>query len=312
MNRRGFICNATAMGAALALPGMVPAATIPMTKMATRPIPGTGEALPIVGFGNSQAFRDGDYEASRKLLDILIENGGSFVDSWSTNQKVLGRYMHEHDAKRELFLGTNVVADDAQENKAAIRYAKEMQGKAALDLLQLPNPPNFKKQWRLMRDAKEAGQARYIGLAIASSRYYKTVETLLRSGSADFIQVNYSILETQTGERILPLARDKGVAVVTNRPFVNGQYFPLVKDRELPAWAADFDCQSWAQFSLKFILANPAVNCVITETSKTRHAIDNLSAGFGRLPDERARKQMRELMQAFLATAKERPQLRSG
>jgi aryl-alcohol dehydrogenase-like predicted oxidoreductase len=125
------------------------------------------------------------------------------------------------------------------------------------------------------------------------------VESLISSGTTDFVQLNYSILETESGERLLPLARDKGVAVITNRPFVNGQWFPLVKDRELPDWAEEFDCRSWAQFSLKFILANPAVNCVITETSKPHHAADNLSAGFGRLPDENARARMIELIQSF-------------
>lgn len=312
VNRREFIRDAGALGAVLSLPQTVAAGTMPTLKMATRPIPSTGEQLPIVGLGNSQSFREGDYESSRQLLDVLLDSGGSFVDSWSSNQEVLGRYMHEHDAKHKLFLATNVGADNVQDSDAAIRYAKEMQGKVTLDLLQLPNPGDFKAQWRLMRDAKEAGHARYIGLAIARTRYYKMVEALLQSGTADFIQVNYSILETHTGERLLPLARDKGVAVVTNRPFVNGQYFPLVRDRELPAWASDFDCNSWAQFSLKFILANPAVNCVITETSKTKHAIDNLSAGFGRLPDEATRKRMQELMQGFLATSKEPPELRKG
>jgi diketogulonate reductase-like aldo/keto reductase len=312
MNRREFMRDASALGAVLTLSGAVVAEPVPVKKMATRPIPGTGEPLPLVGLGNSQVFRDGDYEASRQLLDILVENGGSFIDSWSSNQKVLGRYMHEHDAKHKLFLATNVGADNVEDSNAAIRYAKEMQGKAVLDLLQLPNPGNFKKQWRLMRDAKEAGHARYIGLAIARSRYYEMVEDLLQSGTADFIQVNYSILETHTGDRLLPLARDKGVAVVTNRPFVNGQYFPLVKDQELPDWAADFDCDSWAQFSLKFILANPAVNCVITETSKPHHATDNLSAGFGRLPDEKTRSRMQELIRGFLAAAKETPELRRG
>jgi len=299
MNRREFICEASALGAALSLPYAVSAKNVQTKEMAMRPIPGTGELLPIVGFGNSESFRNGDYENSRKLLDVLVDSGGSFVDSWSSSQKVLGRYMHEHGAKNKLFLATNVGAKNAKESNAAIRYAKEMQGKAVLDLLQLPNPSDFETQWRLMRNAKDEGHARYIGLAISRKRYYDMVESSIRSGKIDFIQLNYSILETGSGERLLPLARNKGVAVVTNRPFVNGEYFPLVRDRKLPAWAADFDCHSWAQFSLKFILANPAVNCVITETSKTRHAIDNLSAGFGRLPDEKTRKKMLQLMQSF-------------
>ncbi len=299
MNRREFMLDAGALGAALSLPFSVAAATMPVMKMATRPIPGTEEQLPIVGFGNSQSFRDGDYENSEKLLDELVNHGGSVVDSWSSNQEVIGRYIHEHDAKQKLFLANNVSAQNQEDSDGAIRYAKETQGKAVLDLLQLPNPSNFKKQWRLMRSAKDDGHARFIGLAFSRGRFDDTAIKLLESGTTDFIQVSYSILEPESAERLLPLARDKGVAVIINRPFVNGEYFPLVRDKQLPDWAADFDCESWAQFSLKFILANPAVNCVITETTKTKHAIDNLSAGFGRLPDENTQVEMQRLLQSF-------------
>lgn len=299
MNRREFIRDAGAVGAALSLPNIIAAQAVETARMPTRPIPSSGELLPIIGLGNSQSFRDGDYENSRKLLDILIGNGGSFVDSWSSIQEILGRYMHEHDAKSKLFLANNVGATSAQDSDAAIRYAKEAQGKAVLDLLQLPNPGDFDKQWRLTRDAKEEGHARYIGIAISRSSYYDLVDSVINSGTADFVQLNYSMLEPKSGSRLLPLAREKGVAVVVNRPFINGQYFALVKDRTLPSWAAEFDCGSWAQFSLKYILANPAVNCVLTETSKTKHAIDNLSAGFGRLPDEKTRVRMLELIRSF-------------
>ena len=125
------------------------------------------------------------------------------------------------------------------------------------------------------------------------------IESLLQSDTADFVQLNYSMLEPESGERLLPMARDKGVAVVTNRPFVNGAYFPLVSGKTLPDWAAEFDCDSWAQFSIKYILANLAVNCVLTETNKTHHAVDNLSAGFGRLPDEKTRSRMLALLRSF-------------
>ena len=299
MNRREFIRDAGAVGAVLSLTNAIADQAVEMARMPTRPIPSSGELLPIVGLGNSQSFRDGNYENSRKLLDILIGHGGSFVDSWSSVQEILGRYMHEHDAKSKLFLANNIGATSAQDSGAAIRYAKETQGKAVLDLLQLPNPGDFDKQWRLTRDAKEQGHARYIGIAISRSRYYDLVESLINSGTADFIQVNYSMLEPESGDRLLPVARDKGVAVVVNRPFINGQYFALVKDRTLPSWAAEFDCQSWAQFSLKYILANLAVNCVLTETSKIKHAIENLSAGFGSLPDEKTRVHMLELIRSF-------------
>ena len=191
MNRREFIRDAGAVGAALSLTNAIADQAVETARMPTRPIPSSGELLPIIGLGNSQSFRDGDYENSRKLLDILIGNGGSFVDSWSSIQEILGRYMHEHDAKSKLFLANNVGATSAQDSDAAIRYAKEAQGKAVLDLLQLPNPTDFDKQWRLMRDAKEGGHARYIGIAISGRSYYDLVESLKKGWPADFVQLKY-------------------------------------------------------------------------------------------------------------------------
>ena len=115
---------------------------------------------------------------------------------------------------------------------------------------------------------------------------------LINDGALDFIQVNYSMMEPEAANEILPLAQEKGVAVVINRPFMNGNYFGMVSGQKLPEWAADFDCETWAQFALKFILSHPAVNCAITETSSPEHAIDNIGAGFGRMPDENDRKRL--------------------
>ena len=174
-----------------------------------------------------------------------------------------------------------------------------MQGKESLDLLQLQRPNEFERQWKRLRNWKDKGMTRHIGLAVSGERYFPMTEKLLKSGTADFVQLNYSMIEPESGERLLPLAQDHGVAVVTNRPFINGRYFPLVSGHELPGWAAEFDCESWAQFSIKYILANPAVNCVLTETTKAHHAADNLSAGIGRLPDEKTRARMLELIRSF-------------
>lgn len=299
MNRRKFVSDAVAFGATLTLPFPALGEPAQSGKMLMRTIPGTQESLPIVGFGNSQSFRDNDYENSSKLLEVLIEKGGSFVDTGESSQVVIGRYMAEHHAREKLFLGTNVGADPSRDSQTDITEALKLQGRAVLDLLQLARPTDIDAQWRSMRGAKDDGHTRYIGVAIARNSFYDMLETVIESGTSDFVQLNYSMLEPQSGKRLLPLARDHGVAVVVNRPFMNGEYFSLVKDRQLPEWAGEFDCHSWAQFSLKYILANPVVNCVLTETSKTHHAIDNLSAGFGRLPDEKTRNRMMQLMQSF-------------
>lgn len=303
INRREFLKLSSSSLAMLPLLG--PSSVIAGTAkhMPTRLIPSSGEALPVLGLGQSAAFRNGDLALSSELLDILIKFGGRFVDTGSSSQQVLGQYMSKRQAHDQLFLGTNVFSTTGDELRDEIRRAQEVQGKSTLDLVQMRSLKDLDQQWRNLLDAKEAGLVRHVGFATARRAYYEPLMTLMKTGTVDFIQVNYSILEQQTADRVLPLAQEKGIAVVTNRPFVNGQYFPLVSGRDLPEWAEEFDCHSWAQFSLKFILANPAVNCVLTETTKTKHAVDNLSAGLGRLPDEATRQKMTELIRSFIPDA---------
>jgi diketogulonate reductase-like aldo/keto reductase len=297
MKRRKFLRDA---GAAAVL------ATLPLgiyareseTKIPSRSIPSTGEQLPILGFGSSATFSGDDFAIAAALLDALRDAGGKFVDTWPPAQPTLGRYARENSAHDDLFFGTNITPRNADANRNALATAKENQGKETLDLIQLPRPADINWQWPVVEKWKDEGHARYIGIAVTGQQFFDDVESLLQSGTPDFIQINYSMMEPESGERLLPLARDKGVAVVTNRPFINGQYFPKVAGKDLPGWAADFDCHSWAQFSLKWILANPIVNCTLTETTKLHHAVDNLSAGLGRLPDARER----DRMQAFIRT----------
>ena len=295
MKRRKFLQDAGATFALATLPLSIGAQET-QAKISTRPIPATGEPLPIVGFGSSSIFSGTDFAGAAALLDALRDAGGKFIDTWPPAQATLGRYASENSAHNDLFLGTNISPRNADSNRKALATAKEKQGKKTLDLIQLPRPTDITWQWPVVRKWKEEGHARYIGIAVTGQQFFDDVESLLQSGETDFIQINYSMMEPESGERLLPLARDKGVAVVTNRPFMNGQYFPRVAGRDLPEWAADFDCESWAQFSLKWILANPIVNCTLTETTKLHHAVDNLSAGLGRLPDD----QERARMQAYL------------
>ena len=142
------------------------------------------------------------------------------------------------------------------------------------------------------RALKEEGLLRYVGIGRPHKRFYPAMMQLMQDDVVDFIQVNYSMLEPEAADEIIPMAMDKGVAVVINRPFINGDYFGLVKGHNLPDWAAEFDCESWAQFSLKYIVSHPGINCVLTETSNPEHVVDNLGAGFGRRPDPKTRERM--------------------
>ena len=288
-DRRDFIRYASAALAALTSP-LIRADQ--KTQLPTRPIPGTDEQLPIIGFGNSSAFRSGDLDVTRQLLDVFLESGGAYIDAGLSGSETIGRVLSERSANDKVFVGSYIDSTDGTAARDEIEALQKAQGKATLDLVHTRNINHLESNPQVYGQWKDDGLTRYVGVARSNSSFYDQIVRLMNAGSVDFIQVNYSMLEPEAAERVLPLAQEKGVAVLINRPFVNGQYFSIVKEHELPAWAADFDCHSWAQFSLKYILAHPAVNCVLTETSKPHHAIDNLQAGFGRLPDEAMRQRM--------------------
>lgn len=271
-------------------------------QMHKRLIPGTDEYLPIVGFGNSQAFRNGDVELSRRLLEILLDRGGSYVDVGGSSALLVAGIMKEKQASDELFLGTYIRSLDAAEMRQEAKQVIDAQGDdSPLDLVLSANLEEYGANAGKFQQLKEEGIARFVGVARHRASYHQEMIRLMEAGVVDFVQVNYSMLEPEAEERLLPIAQDKGIAILVNRPFINGQYFPLVKGRELPPWAKEFDCHSWAQFSIKFIASHPAVTCVLTETSKPKHAMDNLAGGMGRMPDEKTRNKMREVIRAFAA-----------
>jgi predicted aldo/keto reductase-like oxidoreductase len=252
----------------------------------TRPIPGTDDTLPIMGFGNSQAFRSGDLELSRQLVKILLEHGGSYIDAGGDSFLFLAELMREQDLQNRLFLApySGSMQWDVM-RREAVAFVEAQGNSEPLDLLLSADLAEYGSHADNFRRLKEEGLTRYVGVARHRESYHQEMMDLMEAGVVDFVQVNYSMLEPEAEKRLLPMAQDKGVAILTNRPFLNGEYFKLVKGHELPAWTQEFDCHSWAQFSLKFIVSNPAVTCVLTETAKPHHAVDNLGGGMGRLPD---------------------------
>lgn len=283
------------------------AASIPLSALAEqvrtlprRAIPGTDESLAIVGLGNSNAFRQGDVELSRELIGLFLEYGGSYVDTSGSSRDTVGTIMREQDAHEQMFLGTYIEGEDLRSMRDEIARVLDVQGGDTLDLVLSRSPIDFGERRDQFQRLKDDGLTRYTGVARSNKRFYSSIMELMNDGALDFIQVNYSIMEPEAAEEILPLAQEKGIAVIINRPFINGDFFGIVRGQELPEWATDFDCDSWAQFSLKYILANPAVNCVLTETSNPRHAINNFGAGFGRLPDADERKRMEAVIRALM------------
>jgi aryl-alcohol dehydrogenase-like predicted oxidoreductase len=297
-SRREFIRYTGAALAAASTP--FPALAEPVRQLTRRKIPGTDESLAVVGYGNARAFGEGDMDVSRELIDLFLEHGGSYVDTSGNGRNTIGTIMRERNAHDQLFLGTYINGEDLQSMRDEIAEVLDVQGGESLDLVLSRAPIDFGKRRDQYRQLKEDGVTRYVGVGRYNERFYPPMMELMNDGAVDLIQVNYSMMEPGAADEILPLAQEKNIAVIINRPFMNGDYFGMVRGQELPEWAADFDCDSWAQFSLKYILANPTVNCVLTETSNPEHAIDNLGAGFGRLPDADERKRMEAVIRALM------------
>lgn len=290
-NRREFLKLSGAAAMATVAPASGSAGD---TMLRTRRIPGTDESLPIIGLGNSQAFIKGDISASSAVLETFFRHGGAYVDVSGQSRYTVGRIVADKDMQQQSFLGNYLAGQNITQLRTEIAELQAIQGGGALDLSMKRDVSDLTARADEFRALREEGLIRHIGIGRPHKRFYPAIMQLMKDGAVDFIQVNYSLMEPDAADRILPLARDLDIAVVINRPFINGKYFDLIKGHELPGWASEFECASWAQFSLKYIVSNPAVNCVLTETTNPKHVIDNLGAGIGKLPDRKMREKMRD------------------
>ena len=300
-NRREFLIQALGLGALLSRPGRV----LAQERLPTRTIPGTAEALPVVGFGSSKPVLESPTEGTEPIANVLrtlLEFGGRVVDTSPRTEEIdreFGRVLQDFEVRDRLFLTAKINTNGEQSGIDQWRQTQRLFGRPTLDLLQVESLRDVDLHWPNVRAWKDSGEARYIGVTVAAKARHGLLETFMKENSPDFVHMNYSPMENAAEERLLPLARDSGMAVLINRPFMNGSYFGMVAGRQLPAWAADFDCETWAQFSLKYVLANPAVTCVLTETTNPEHMEENIRAAFGRLPDEATKRRMRELVRGF-------------
>lgn len=265
----------------------------------SRPIPVSGEMIPVVGLGTWRVFDVGGAQAARAplkdVLKSLLELGGRVVDSspmYGTAESVVGDLAAELAITGKLFLATKVWTSGREAGVAQMEQSLQRLRAQRLDLIQIHNLLDWRTHLRTLRAWKAAGRIRYLGVTHYTSSAYDELERVLRAETLDFVQVNYSLGEREAERRILPLARDRGVAVLANRPFAEGGLFQRVRAQAVPPWAAEFDCDSWAQFFLKWILANPAVTCAIPGTSRPQHLTDNLKAAVGTLPDAAMRDRM--------------------
>jgi diketogulonate reductase-like aldo/keto reductase len=267
------------------------------TSMLQRKIPSSGESLPAIGLGTSRVFdvgKDADErEPLAQVLRLLVEAGASVVDTapmYGRAQQVIGHLTA--GMRKDLFLATKVLMEGRDEGIRQMDESLEYLGTDSVDLMQVHNLVDWRVQLDSLRSLKEEGRVRYLGITHYRTSAFPALEEIMLETPLDFVQLNYSLLTPDAEQRLLPLAADKGIAIMVNRPFERGAVFDKVYRRPLPGYAADLGINSWGQFFLKWILGNRAVTCVIPATSSPKHMIDNLAAGIGPIPDESMRTRM--------------------
>lgn len=267
--------------------------------MLQRLIPSSGEKLPIVGVGSWQQFDVGaaamDREPLREVLKSMDKLGGRVIDAspmYGRSEKVIGDLTTELRVNDRVFLATKVWTTGRQAGIDQMKDSISKMGRTKIDLMQVHNLQDYQTHLRTLKDWKEQGRIRYIGVTHYVDSAHARLEQIVKSKLVDFVQFNYSIGSRHAEGSLLKAARDHGVAVLINEPFEQGALFRVVKGKALPPWAAEIGIASWAQFFLKYILGDPAVTCVIPGTSDVKHLIDNMGAGMGPLPDQATRKKM--------------------
>ncbi len=299
IRRRTFLKSSCALAAGvLAWPQWLMAGKrVPITKA----IPSTGESLPVIGMGSSRTFDVGsDAEVRAQLAPVLqtfFDQGGALIDSspmYGSAEQVIGDLLKQTTNKEALFAATKVWTDGKQAGIEQMQQSMERMGVKQFDLMQIHNLRDWQVHLETLKAWKEEGRIRYIGITTSHGRDHEELEAALEREHFDFVQLSYNIADRAVEQRLLPLAAERKTAVLVNRPYQRGGLFQTVKGTALPEWAAEIDCSSWGQFFLKFIISHPAVTCVIPATTKIHHMLDNMGAGFGRLPDDQMRGRMLE------------------
>ena len=268
-------------------------------NMARRVIPSTGELLPVIGLGTSRVFDTNLSQSSlnprKKIVKALLDHGGSLIDTspmYGMAEEVTGKIAKDLKVNDQLFLATKVWIEGKEEGETQMKESSKKLNKAVIDLMQIHNLLDWKSHIKTLYDWKERGKINYIGISHFRSSAFSQVEKIIEKERIDFAQFNYSLNEREAENRLLPLCKEKGVATMINRPFMRGKLFKAVAKKKLPIWAYEYNINTWSQFFLKFILANPAVTSIIPATSNPVHMVDNLIGGIGPIPEMDLQKQM--------------------
>jgi diketogulonate reductase-like aldo/keto reductase len=308
MTRREAMRLIGVSGAGLFLPVRASRAQAKLesSAMLTRAIPSSREKLPVIGLGTWRAFDvDLTSDTRRQLEEVLslfVKLGGRVIDTspmYGRAEQVIGDLTSALGIRDNLFLATKVWTRGKESGIKSMERSMTLLRAKQIDLMQVHNLVDVQTQLATLRQWKEQRRIRYLGITHHEAGAFADVEKIMQREKLDFVQINYSLMEREAEERLLPLAQERGVAVIVNRPFGGGDLFGRVRSKPLPDWAADLDCRSWAQFFLKWIVAHPAVTCAIPATDKPRHLEDNMRGGIGRLPDAKMRQQMVELVSSL-------------
>jgi diketogulonate reductase-like aldo/keto reductase len=303
-SRRQFLqTSATASLMVSLAPGVALAAESAVIK---KTIPSSGERLSVIGLGTSRTFDvNSDNAVTSPLMAVMqafFDNGGQLIDSspmYGSAEAVTGALVKQAANKQDIFTATKVWTDGKREGIEQMERSMQRLGVEQIDLMQIHNLRDWQTHIDTLVDWKAEGRIRYLGITTSHGRDHDELEEILQQLPLDFVQFSYNILNRTAEQRLLPIAREKGIATLINRPYQRGSLFRKVKGKSLPAWAAEFDCASWGQFFLKFIAAHPAVTCIIPATSRLKHMVDNMAAGYGRLPDEATRQRMIRFIEAL-------------
>ena len=275
------------------------AAAQPAQSLLTRPIPASGEALPVVGLGSWITFNVGNDPVARdaraEVVRAFFAEGGRLIDSspmYGSSQPVIGHALAKLGHPAALFSAEKVWVGDAARGAGQMAASRAHWGVPRFDLMQVHNLLAWEEHLPRLQAMKAAGQLRYVGISTSEGRRHAELERILRTQAIDFVQLTYNLLDREAEQRLLPLAQERRIAVIVNRPFRQGDLLDRLSGRPLPAWAREIGCDSWAQVALKFVVSHPAVTCAIPATSQVAHLRQNMGAAHGRLPDATLRARM--------------------
>ena len=304
ISRRRFIQDLGLLSAGITL---MPQAVFGQARQPVRrAIPSSGERIPVIGMGTSRTFDVGENAAIltqlAQVLQVFFDNGGALIDSspmYGNSETIVGQLLKTIPNKDRLFAATKVWTYGKQSGIDQMQESMQRMGVEVMDLMQIHNLRDWKIHLPTLRQWKQEGKIRYIGITTSHGRFHSDLMQIMQTEALDFVQFTYNIGNRAAEENLLPLAAERGIATLINRPYQRGALFRSVKGKALPEWAREFDCSSWGQFFLKFIASHPAVTCVIPATSKVHHMVDNMSANFGKMPSAAMRKRMLKYFEAL-------------